>query len=316
MRMKDRFLWLYTGVVFLVTIIALLGMMREHSNPEPIPIMKPSYFKSAAEIGATVYRHFYAPIEQEKLVVFGVPPQPEWQREIVRGFLQAAAAQGRPFDVVLEEGEMPDLDLTGIPVAQVLKVQSNTDTQATLIDALHAAKASGKRVLFYTAGVFSSHLLKENPLNRVENLLGGKKFFSITSTPLALNPSDEFLVDPPCVGHERDEQGTSALGCEILRSGREQYARNRKSAKSHQEKNHEDLYRTHFTAIMQQNKIDNDFLLMTAYPNQQADATGDKNDKFRMAAPGPMNSRGLPTRTDPDTRTMEDGGGSDNRAGK
>ena len=258
-----------------------------------------------------MYRHFYAPIEQEKLVVFGVPPQPSWQREIVRGFLQAAAAQGRPFDVVLEESEMPELDLTGISVAQIVKIQSNTETQASLIDALQAAKASGKRVLLYTAGVFSSHLLKQNPLNRAEAAMGGKKFFSITSTPLAINPSEEFLVDPPCVGNERDEQGTAALGCEILRAGREQYRKNAKAAKGYLEKNKVDLYRTHFTSIMQQNKIDNDYLLMTAYPNQQADATGEKNDKFRMAAPGPMNARGLPTRTDPDTRTIEDGGGDD-----
>lgn len=309
MLMKDRFLWLYTGVVFLVTIIALLGMMREHSNPEPIPIMKPSYFKTASEIGTTVYRHFYAPIEQEKLVVFGVPPQPDWHREIVRGFLLGAAAQGRPFDLVLEESEMPELNLTGITGAQVIKVQSNTETQAQLVDALQAAKASGKRVLLYTAGVFSSHLLKENPLNRVEHALGGKKFFSITSTPLALNSSEEFLVDPPCVGHERDAQGTAALGCEILRAGREQYRQNLKAAKSHKEKNHEDLYRTHFTSIMQQNKIDNDYLLMTAYPGQQGDATGQKNDQYRMAVPGVMGARGLPTSTDPDTRTYEDGGG-------
>lgn len=280
---------LYALFVVATIVVGVFMTLKFGHRPPPVGIMKPSFFSDAEEIGAVIYRRFYVPIEQKKLVVFGVPPQPQWHQDIVRGFIKAAAAEKRPFEVLLMEPDMPALDLNGLPPIEVKQVQMNTEMMAEFGDAVRAARSSGRRTLVFTASVFSTHLLKGNPITRFEHLTGDK-LFTITSAPLVLRPDQEFMVDPPCVGAERDANGTADLGCAILMAGRLLYRK--------------DLAQDRFVSIMQQNQENgaaDDYLLMTSYPGQDKDATEDDNRAYRMKAPGVMGARGLPTGTSADT---------------
>jgi hypothetical protein len=214
--------------------------------------MKPSFFDVPEDLGATLYRRFYVPIEQRKFVVVGVPPRPDWHVKIVRGILQAAASENKPFEVILADSQMPALDLSGLPPAQMHLVTMGDATQAAFADAAREARASGKRVLVYTASVYSSHVLQGNPIHRYEKMTG-ENLLSITTAPLALSSSEEHVVDPPCIGGERDTTGLAPLGCVILSSGRGYY---RKKIKSDR-----------FVAIMNSPAAD-DYLLMVAAPEQ------------------------------------------------
>lgn len=209
------------GVLFIMTV-GIFFILRMGYTPQPVGIMKPSHFERPEEIGAAVYRRFYVPIEEKKLVVFGIPAQPEFHRSILRGFLETAAAEKRPFDLMITEADMPVLDLSGIPPLEIRPMRTNTDMQGELVDALNEAKAAGKRTLLYVPNVFSTHLLGGNMINRLEALTS-QQLFSITSAPLALRQNQEYIVDPVCIGSQVDGQGLAPLGCAIMLSSRAVY---------------------------------------------------------------------------------------------
>ena len=242
----------YTGMILAIVATGLAMILKLGYNPTPELIMKPSKFAKPEEIGVVLYRRFYGPIEQRKAVVFGVRPSPDWHRDIVRGFLQAAAATDKPFEVLISEAQMPALDLSGLPPIEVHTVPMNSPSQAEWHDEWSKAKQSGKRTLIYTASLFSSGTLKGNPLDRFEKS-SGEDFISISTATLALSASDEHQVDPPCLGSERDVTGTSPLGCAILSASRGFY---RKKIKADS-----------FVAIMNA-PLPNDYLLMVASPSQ------------------------------------------------
>ena len=240
-------------MLFVLVTVGIFFVLKYGYEPTPTLIMKPSYFSTPEEIGATVYKRFYSPIEQYKIVVFGVPPQPEWQKQIVVGFLEKAALEKHPFDVVLAETQMPPLDLSRLSAAvQVIQVPTNTDVQNELIDHIAELRKSGKRVLIYTASILSTHILPGNSVDRYEKTTG-EHLFAISSAPLTLHPNQEYLIDPPCVGSQRDVSDTANLGCAMLKAGRPFYIR-----KIPQER---------YVAIMNEQKPE-DYLLMVSSPGQ------------------------------------------------
>jgi hypothetical protein len=139
------------------------------------------------------------------------------------------------------------------------------------VDQIQRAAKEGKRALVYLPSIFSTHLLKGNVINRLEASTG-QTFLTITASPLALKSDQEFLVDPPCVGVERDANGTADLGCVVLQSSRRTYRKK--------------LPTDRFVAIMNSPHRE-DYLLMVASPGQGDDAEK-ANKEFRMNPPAPM----------------------------
>lgn len=246
--------WIYIGLILAIATGGVAVILKFGYKPVPQLVMSPSMFDRTEEIGATVFRRFYAPIQHSKIVVLGVPPQPNWHLQIVYGFLRAAAEEKVRFDVILAETQMPALDPAHLQGAEVQKIEMNHPTQAELIDRLRAVRSSGRRVLIYTASVFSAPVLIGNPLDRLERAID-ENLFSITTGPLALRSDQEHLIDPPCLGSERDQSGTAALGCEQLRASRWFY---RKQVKQDR-----------WVAIMNSPRP-NDYLLLVSEAGQKA----------------------------------------------
>jgi hypothetical protein len=260
---------LYVLGLLLMMTVGVAAILKLGYKPVPIGIMKPSFFATAEEIGIVVFRRFYSPIIEKKLVFIGVPPQPDWNLEIVHGMLRAASAEKVPFEVVIAEAQMPGLDFTGLPPVELVTIHTNSDTLAELVDQIQRVTKEGKRTLVYLPSVFSTHLLANNVVNRLEAITG-QNYMTITTTPLALKADQEFLVDPPCVGDERDANGTASLGCVVLQSGRMTYRKK--------------LPQDRFVAMMNSPQRE-DYLLMISFPNQGADA-GQSNKDLRMKPPG------------------------------
>ncbi len=244
--------WLYAALIVMIVATGFAMIFKVGYNPAPALIMKPSKFDQVEKIGAVAFRRFYVPIEQAKRVVIGVPPQPEWQRDVVRGFLMEAASLGFPFEVIIADAQMPPLNLEGLPPVELHVVSLNSPTLTEFGDRLQEARAAGKRTLVYTISTYSTHLLEGNAINRYEKATG-ERLLSITSAPLALNATEERLVQPPCVGTEQGGAHLAPLGCEILKAGRGFYRKK--------------IYADKFVAIMNAPGFD-DYLLMIAAPGQ------------------------------------------------
>jgi hypothetical protein len=246
--------WIYVIGILAIMTAGIFATLRFGYVPSPVPVMSVSTFSTPEDLGVTVFKRFFSPISQYKLVVFGVPTQPEYQRQIIRGFIKAAADYQVPFDVLVAEADMPRLDLSGLPPMEVEAIPTNSPTQAEFVDKIQALRKAGKRILVYVPSVYSTHLLVRNPIDRYEKSTG-EHLFAITSETLSLNPNQERLVDPPCTGGERDSEGTAALGCAVMQASRGIYRKNLKPT-------------DHFIAIMNSPKPE-DYLLMTAAPGQQ-----------------------------------------------
>jgi hypothetical protein len=244
------FKWLYVALI-LVIVAAGFSLLRFTYEPAPVPVMAPSYFDTPTQIGEVLLKRFYSPVSTDKIVFFGVPPKPDWHRQVVQGFLLAAAREKVPFDVVLAEEQMPELDLKDLPGMDVQKVIMNEQTSA-FVTQLQGLRSSGKRVLVYTASVFSTHLVAGNAIAKYENV-SGLHVLALTSGPLALRSDQEQLVDPPCVGSEVDREGFAPLGCAFLKGGRGFYRKH--------------LLQDRYVAIMNSTMPD-DFLLMISAPGQ------------------------------------------------
>lgn len=243
---------LYVALVLAIVAGGIAMLLKFGYEPTPVSIMSPSTFDRPDQIGQALVRRFYSPIAQDKVVVFGIPPQPDWQREIVRGFMIAAAHENVPFEVLLAEEQMPPLDVHDFPGIEVQTVLMNVGGSSEFIHRLRSLRASGKRILVYTASTFSSHILNDTPIQRYERETG-EHLVSISAGPLALRSDQEQLIDPPCVGSERDRDGVAPLGCAFLKAGRGYYRKH--------------LAQDHYVAIMN-SPLPEDYLLMTSAPGQ------------------------------------------------
>ncbi|MEK7357640.1 MAG: hypothetical protein AAB250_14410, partial [Bdellovibrionota bacterium] len=133
--------------------LGVFSILRFGYKVAPTGIMKPSFFDSPEEIGHVVFRRFYAPISEKGRVAIGIPPQPEWYGKVVVGFLKGAVTEKHPFDVVVQEIEMPALDLSSVPGISVIRVRTNTNPPTELYDVLSSLESEKKRVLVYLPSI-------------------------------------------------------------------------------------------------------------------------------------------------------------------
>jgi hypothetical protein len=205
-------------------IVLILGgtllLVRYGVAPQTISIMTPSFFDQPEQIGAVFYRRLYDPLTREKLVVFGIPPNPAYQERVLSGFLEAAQMEKHPYDLVLKEPSWKDPARTG--GAQIVNFDFNQDDPEEMVQKVKELTSQGKHVLIYTVSLFSSHLIAGNAINRFEATWGAP-VFAITTGTLSLAPEFEGLIDPPCVGSARDIQGLYRLGCAMMFESRGTY---------------------------------------------------------------------------------------------
>ena len=283
--MKKWFVRLYIPALMLVLTAGMLFVLKFGYKPVPPVIMQLSYFDQPSEIGAVVFRRFYEPIREEKTIVFGIPMEPAFHRDVLRGFLVTAENEKVHFDTLIVEQQMPDLDLKEIPNLKIVKIVTNSLAQSELIDAISASEQAGQRALIYMPSVFTTHVLQGNPVARLEAALG-RMLFTITTSSLPLANDQEYLVDPACVGTERDNGGTSDLGCTILSASRPSYKKmiranldEKETAKPRAEN------QSRWVAMMiQSSQKGADYLLMISYPGQNK-GNGTPNTEFRMNPP-------------------------------
>ena len=241
-------------VILVVMAAIAIALLKYGAGPQPISIMSASSFDRPEQIGAVIFKRFYDPLSRSSVAVFGAPPAPEFHARIAEGFLAAAAQEGKRYDVVLFEPALEPLQ--NIAGATLEPLEFNRVDGAEAASKIKSFDAQGKRVFVYTASTFSSHALAGNAIHALEKAYG-EPLFSLTSGTLVLRATHEFLIDPPCVGLERDVNGTANLGCLMLTASRHTYRKMLPLEK--------------WTSIVDQ-EAPADFLLLTSSPELAARA--------------------------------------------
>lgn len=248
--MHKWFKRLYIPTLLAIVTVGVFSILKWGWEPAPVQVMKPSFFSTPEQIGAVLFRRFYSPVVEARRIALGVAPQPEWNLHVVEGFLRAAHAEKAPIEVLIAEERMPLPDQRDLEGTELIAMPTNSDSLANLVATLERTR--GKRTLIYLPSVFSTHLLMDTVVGRIEQETG-ERILSITVMPLALRPDQEHLIDPPCVGSERDGTGTAKLGCEVLRAGRWLYRKK--------------LSQDQWVAVINSPKPE-DYLLMISLPGQ------------------------------------------------
>ncbi|MCM2282286.1 MAG: hypothetical protein NDI61_10625 [Bdellovibrionaceae bacterium] len=203
------------GIVFIL-LVGIALVLRFGVGPRPIGMIKPSFFDHPQEIGAVTYRRLYDPLGRQNLVAVGVSPDIPEHRAVVEGFLLTAAAEKRPIEVVFQEEQLPPIAVP--PGTQVVTFRFN-DREDVIAERIREFTSAGKRVLLYSANILTSHLVKGNTIHRFEQAWG-QPVYSISMVGISVRRDHQVKLDPPCVGSERDGQGTASLGCAAMAKGR------------------------------------------------------------------------------------------------
>lgn len=199
------------AILFAVSLMAVgVGFVVYFGlQPRPVRMIKPSYAGSAAEVGFHVWRRLRHVVKDEPAVFFGVQDYSDEQYRLVQGFLAAAQGEGKSFENWAKEVRLANDQVNG--QAEKKRPWNNLDTRNQFPQMVELSNQAS--LFFLLPSVFTSRVIADTPVERVEKQLG-KKFTTISIVRLALNSGDLPNLHPKCypdgiLGYEN----SSALGC-------------------------------------------------------------------------------------------------------
>ena len=210
----------HVTAIFIASLVLGAALVWALSRgPTAVQLIPPAQFASQKEVGALVYEKLHDKLAGKKLLIVGIPPQPEVYQDIFLGFVERFLQDDKNI-VVLKEPKWPALPAN-------LKVETydfvfNDDDLGVEAKSVQQAINDGKTLIVYTVSIYATHLIPSSPVLRFEHQIG-HKIPSVTVGPLVLRHDGENLNDPACVGSMRDEQGLYELGCAQITNSRNTY---------------------------------------------------------------------------------------------
>ncbi len=214
-------------IVFLC-IIGLAGLVFSVQLllvPKPIPKIKISALKNAEELGRAVHERLRLEVQAAPIIFLGLVPGDLEQLRIWSEFLNALKTTDSAYGAVfIDETLFKDWP-------EGLKLLSEKDIHFTggynflenvndFAKTWQQLKSGGQRVAVIVPSYFSSHLVKDNPIDRLEQITG-EKVLGFSALPLLRSRDEEDKLPTPCL--LEDGRGVGALGCAILQESRQSY---------------------------------------------------------------------------------------------
>lgn len=223
--MQEKHLkWLFLGVAIIAAGIFYLIWSDLGVGPKGVQKIKLAVVESPQAIGENTYLRLRQEIAQEWVIFFGISPEDERQVEALKSFIAAAGNDGRAFSKVFCERELIEKK-NDFPCDE-LKMNDASDSMTLKVveDLSGLVKQSRTEnstppYLVVLPQSFSTHLISGNPINTWD-LSFKTRFMSITLGQMAVAADQMQWLSPPCLGSERDREGTMDLACTIRRLSR------------------------------------------------------------------------------------------------
>lgn len=186
-------------------------------RPKPIPMLNPTVFERADQIGVVAYKALRPSLRQERVLVLGSTPLISGYPEIWDGFLRAAIADGVKIDSVFERADLnlPDA-LKNLPIHSV----SVADLASPeFIDAVKNTYQRGEMSVIQLLNLEATHLIAGTVTRRLSEL-PELPVVSVSLMPLAVNQEDFDKLEPHCVDPRNNNVGEARLWCEASRISR------------------------------------------------------------------------------------------------
>ncbi len=170
------------------------------------------------DLGKAIFEKLRNEVKAAPVVILGVTPNKIEDLELWRGFLEANQEQGSKYDVIVVESMLPYVEIFNNGMYLQIK-----EDMPRLVEGINKARAEGLRVAVIVPNIYSSQLIKDNPVSKLkEDYKLDVTSMSVSKFPLTLDQEASF--DPACAtGGSVDPAGTSGLGCMVREIARKTY---------------------------------------------------------------------------------------------
>jgi len=176
-----------------------------------------SRFGQPQEVGSAAFRAIENEAKRFSVLMIGVTPNFMFSKDVAQAIVDEASRSGLPFDLVLQEERLEPLSISAPTRTEKIKLNQDMNEFAAQLQSL---VEQGQRILIYSANLLTMRSLEGNPASRLAKAWPNS-VLSVSMVSIRLNPDErEKPLEPPCVGSERDGQGTSPLGCAALLKAR------------------------------------------------------------------------------------------------
>ncbi|NJM10365.1 MAG: hypothetical protein HC883_05790 [Bdellovibrionaceae bacterium] len=189
-----RWIWV---LIAIGASTAIYFTIRYGLRPKPIPVMNPTHFESAEQIGIVVYKRLRQNVRADRLVLLGSSPGSEEDNLVWEGFAKAAAADGE--------------------TVESLQLKDVTDRPAFFAQIQQAIDAR-RLVLVQGLTPEVSHLVNESWSKQLDRERK-HPVLSLAVLRLAINPAEYDDVQTQCLDTE-DLDGHKRLQCASQRVAR------------------------------------------------------------------------------------------------
>jgi hypothetical protein len=205
--------WVFAG---LLVVGGIYLSMSVSVAPESVSKIAFGQFTYPEDLGNEVYEKLKEEIKESPLVMLGVTPNQIEDVELWRGFLETAGKDpATKYDVIIVEPKLPYVELLPSNLRIELK-----EEMSRFVDGVKKARTEGLRVAVVVPSIYSSQVIKGNPVDRLKTEFG-MNFTSLSVTKFPVTDEQEKVFEPLCAVEDRqDKEGTGALGCMIRQAAK------------------------------------------------------------------------------------------------
>lgn len=206
--------YIYGIFIGLATLIGLVWVIHLGLEGKPIAKIKLSEFSSNSIIAESILMRLRQELKDHQIVFLGVDPAEPEHQDIWKHFLQLAFEPGWKFDEIYFEKGLVSTN-EGTPFGLNEKIIDFKMKEQDLKLLWASSEYREKRIAVVVPHIFSSQLIKDNPVQRVKVNPNEGRILSITLVPMGLNADDAVVKRLPCAAEGADYTGESPLGCVI-----------------------------------------------------------------------------------------------------
>lgn len=203
--------YLYIAFVSLITVLALAWVIHLGIQGKPVAKIKLSEFTSTKDLSESVQMRLRQELKDHGIVFLGVDPDEPEHLVVWKQFLQDLNEPGWKFDEIFIEQGLGLKETWGLG-EKVIDIKKE-EAALKLLWASEVYK--DKRIAVVVPHVYSSQLIKDNPVQRVKASPEDARVLSLTIVPLAQSEKEDEIARVPCAAEGADYTGQSPLGCVI-----------------------------------------------------------------------------------------------------
>lgn len=202
---------IYAIFVSIFALAALVWVIQLTLEGKPVAKIKLSEFETPKNLSDAIRMRLRQELKDHTIVFLGVDPEEPQHLDLWKYFVTETVEPGWKFDEIIIEKGLNISPAWGIGE----KIIDLREMEPILKQSWNEAGARDKRIAVIVPSVYSSQLIKDNPVQRLKLNPNEGRFLSLSLVALGESASDPVVSHIPCVAEGSDYTGASPLGCMI-----------------------------------------------------------------------------------------------------